>query len=207
MEFRKPMDIKLISVNQEFWGDDFPNSMPVLARRLLGKKEEKTYDFTGKRRPTCERGMTLVFRFDGFLLGEGVVAGVENDGWQIVYRPTRMYRPPVKGRLFFNSGANAYYELTPAKLKQIRRRVGEESSDTYLKTGEKPGTTMHRIGQGAVRKLALDRYQHRCCLCDVDDPRLLVAGHIKGWAKKNAANRRTWSSCAFSTTGYSAKGS
>ena len=34
-----------------------------------------------------------------------------------------------------------------------------------------------------MRKSALARYQNCCCLCGVNDPRLLVAGHIKGWAK------------------------
>ena len=122
-------------------------------------------------------------RADGFLLGEGEVVDVENDGWRLIYRPTRVYRPPVKGSRFFSAGANAYYEPTPAQLKKIRGGVEEKSSDPYPKTGEKISATTHRIGQGAVRKSALARYQSRCCLCAIDDPRLLVAGHIKGWAK------------------------
>ena len=181
------MAIKLISVSEGNWGDDFPKSMPALAQRLLAKRENKEYNFTGKMRARCERGMTLVFRYDGFLLGEGEVVGVEDDGWRIIYRPMGEYRPPVKGRLFFNAGANPYYELTSAELSQIRRGVEKASSDTYAKTGERLGTTTHRIGQGDVRKSALIRYQNRCCLCSVDDPRLLVAGHIKGWANGKKA--------------------
>lgn len=179
--------IKLISVSEDNWGDDFPKSMPALAQRLLGKSENKEYNFTGRMRARCERGMTLVFRYDGFLLGEGEVVGVENDGWRIIYTPMRIYQPPLKGSLFFKAGANPYYKLTSAELNQIRAGVKEASSDIYAKTGEKPGTTRHRIGQGTVRKLARARYQDRCCLCGVDDPRLLVAGHIKGWAKGEKA--------------------
>jgi hypothetical protein len=177
------MAIKLISVSEDFWGDDFPDSLPALAKVLLGTRAPQEYKFTGKKRARCQPGMTVVFRYDGFLLGEGEVVEVRNDGWQFIYRPTQIYRPPVKGSLFFNAGANRYYEFSPAQLAKIRGGVEAESSDPHLKTGEKTGTTTHRIGQDAVRKPALSRYQNCCCLCGVDDPRLLVAGHIKGWAK------------------------
>ncbi len=177
------MAIKLISVSEDYWGEDFPKSLPELAKVLLGERDNKEYNFTGKQRARCHSGMTVVFRYDGYLLGEGKVVDVRNDGWQIFYQPTRIYQPPVKVSLFFNAGASIYYEFSPAQLAKIRGGVEAESSDPYPKTGEKPGMTMHRIGQDAVRKSALSRYKNCCCLCGVDDPRLLVAGHIKGWAK------------------------
>jgi predicted restriction endonuclease len=52
----------------------------------------------------------------------------------------------------------------------------------YVETGEKEAVTKHRIGQGSIRQAALKRYGNQCCLCKIDDPSLLVAGHIKGWA-------------------------
>ena len=156
------MVIKLISVSEDYWGDHFPKSLPALAQVLLGVRARKEYTFTGKQRPQCQAGMTVVFRYDGFLLGEGEVVDVKNDGRQFIYRPTRIYQPPVKGSLFFNAGASIYYEFTPVELAKIRSGVETESSDPYLKTGEKPGTTTHRIGQDAVRKSALSRYQN-CC--------------------------------------------
>ncbi|MCX6953037.1 MAG: HNH endonuclease signature motif containing protein [Verrucomicrobia bacterium] len=177
------MAIKLISVSEDYWGDDFPESMPALAQVLLGTGGQKEYNFTGKQRALCRAGMTVVFRYDGYLLGEGEVVDVRDDGWQMIYRPTRVYRPPVRGSNFFKAGASIYYEFTSAQLAKIRAGVEAESSDPYPKTGEKPGMTTHRIGQDAVRKSALSRYKNRCCLCGVDDPRLLVAGHIRGWAR------------------------
>ncbi len=57
----------------------------------------------------------------------------------------------------------------------------EPNSDDgpYIQTGEKESKTMHRIGQGQIRQAALERYGNRCCLCSIDDPSLLVAGHVK----------------------------
>lgn len=41
-----------------------------------------------------------------------------------------------------------------------------------------------RKGQDVLRKLALECYRGRCAICDVEDPELLRASHIVGWAER-----------------------
>ncbi len=44
--------------------------------------------------------------------------------------------------------------------------------------------TTQRRGQGFFRRTILTSYGSRCALTDLDDPRLLVASHIIGWAER-----------------------
>lgn len=39
-----------------------------------------------------------------------------------------------------------------------------------------------RINQGIFRDLLLKKY-NRCCLCEVENPTLLIASHIKPWVE------------------------
>ena len=43
--------------------------------------------------------------------------------------------------------------------------------------------TTQRRGQGLFRQTILTSYGSRCALTDLDDPRLLIASHIIGWAE------------------------
>ena len=45
-----------------------------------------------------------------------------------------------------------------------------------------------RVNQSAFRNYLLGRYNH-CCLCEVREPSLLVASHIKPWSQSNARER------------------
>lgn len=45
-----------------------------------------------------------------------------------------------------------------------------------------------RVNQSAFRNYLLGRYDH-CCLCNVSEPSLLVASHIKPWSQSNARER------------------
>ncbi len=44
--------------------------------------------------------------------------------------------------------------------------------------------TTQRRGQNLFRRMVLTSYNSRCALTDIDDPRLLVASHIIGWAER-----------------------
>lgn len=57
-----------------------------------------------------------------------------------------------------------------------------------LQPKEREALIKVRVNQSAFRKLLMRRYTH-CCLCDVDDESLLVASHIKPWAKSNHAEK------------------
>ena len=45
-----------------------------------------------------------------------------------------------------------------------------------------------RVNQSAFRNYLFRRYKH-CCLCEVREPSLLVASHIKPWSQSNARER------------------
>lgn len=62
----------------------------------------------------------------------------------------------------------------------------QENIDLYTSEGE---TLRHtRIGQAALRNVALRIYSNQCALCDIKDSELLEASHIARWSK-DLANR------------------
>ena len=46
-----------------------------------------------------------------------------------------------------------------------------------------------RVGQGQFRKKVLQKYESRCIITGIDNPRLLLASHIKPWAVSSNAER------------------
>lgn len=46
-----------------------------------------------------------------------------------------------------------------------------------------------RVGQGAFRKGILQKYNSRCVITGIDNPRLLLASHIKPWAASSNEER------------------
>lgn len=64
-----------------------------------------------------------------------------------------------------------------------------EIQDTTLSQTEREAIVLSRIGQGLFRKKLLDKYQGRCIITGINQPRLLVASHIKPWAASNNLER------------------
>lgn len=62
------------------------------------------------------------------------------------------------------------------------------SVDSILKSLSKVTATernviiKQRVGQGYFKELLLNRYSHKCALCGITTPSMLVASHIKSWA-------------------------
>jgi len=164
-------------------------SLSALTNALLPKKATtRKYWFTGKMRPNLLPNDTLVFRFEGKLLGEaGFLKWAEDDEECMIYRPIRQYRERVLASEFFTAGHNPYPVLHDRNIRAIRKAALRLTSGPYPKTGERESVTMHRIGQGLVRESTLERYGKRCCLCRIDEPGLLIAGHVRGWAKGKKA--------------------
>lgn len=46
-----------------------------------------------------------------------------------------------------------------------------------------------RVGQGQFRKRVLQKYENRCIITGIDNPRLLMASHIKPWAVSTNTER------------------
>ena len=64
------------------------------------------------------------------------------------------------------------------------KSIDEEIEKLNLQGKERETLIKTRVGQGIFRDLLFSRYSG-CCLCGVNNPQLLVASHIKPWAKCN----------------------
>lgn len=71
-----------------------------------------------------------------------------------------------------------------AQLDNSVDEIDKEIETKQLQGEEREALIKVRVNQSAFRKLLMRRYTH-CCLCDVDDESLLVASHIKPWAKSS----------------------
>ena len=61
-------------------------------------------------------------------------------------------------------------------LRANRLRIGIVPTDTQQRL------VRRRKGQSRLRELTIENYELCCAVCDIDDPTLLVASHIIGWA-------------------------
>lgn len=75
-----------------------------------------------------------------------------------------------------------------AQLDNSVDEIDKEIEIKQLQGEEREALIKVRVNQSAFRKLLMRRYTH-CCLCDVDDESLLVASHIKPWAKSSHAEK------------------
>ena len=61
----------------------------------------------------------------------------------------------------------------------------------HLLTGSgetKDAVIKQRVNQGGFRERLLSRYEH-CVLCQVNEPQLLIASHIKPWNESTPEER------------------
>ncbi len=79
-------------------------------------------------------------------------------------------------------------DVLKAQLDNSVDDIDKEIETKQLQGEEREALIKVRVNQSAFRKLLMRRYTH-CCLCDVDDESLLVAIHIKPWAKSNHAEK------------------
>lgn len=79
-------------------------------------------------------------------------------------------------------------DVLKAQLDNSVDDIDKEIETKQLQGEEREALIKVRVNQSAFRKLLMRRYTH-CCLCDVDDESLLVASHIKPWAKSNQAEK------------------
>ena len=77
-----------------------------------------------------------------------------------------------------------YYRLSTESEKLTDQAVEIESEveNLGLKGQEREAVIKTRVNQGVFRDLLIKRYSN-CCLCKIANPQLLVASHIKPWAK------------------------
>lgn len=79
-------------------------------------------------------------------------------------------------------------DVLKAQLDNSVDEIDKEIETKQLQGEEREALIKVRVNQSAFRKLLMRKYTH-CCLCDVDDESLLVASHIKPWAKSSHAEK------------------
>ncbi len=66
--------------------------------------------------------------------------------------------------------------------------IDDEVKHINLQGSTRDVVVKARINQSAFRERLLNRY-HKCCICGVINPNLLVASHIKPWANSNSIEK------------------
>lgn len=79
-------------------------------------------------------------------------------------------------------------DVLKVQLDNSVYEIDKEIETKQLQGEEREVLIKVRVNQSAFRKLLMRRYTH-CYLCDVDDESLLVASHIKPWAKSSHAEK------------------
>ena len=82
----------------------------------------------------------------------------------------------------------ALEEKERAELKDEAQRLDQELARVPLRGEDLDAVAKRRIGQGAFKKLLRGRYPG-CCLCGLNDQRLLIASHIKPLSESSAEEK------------------
>jgi len=136
------------------------------------------------RRPTASLSMKIgnIGRFDPTLAAQGIVG---------------LAHGAKSEKLIWDEFSGRYDELA-AECYRIRQGLGASGGmicdDESLKTPvglNGVRLTHYRINQSFFRSSVLAAYEGTCCITGVGDSRLLIASHIKPWAKCENGNERT----------------
>ena len=88
----------------------------------------------------------------------------------------------AKGRyLLLEHPIDVAQEDLPFEAVQLAAQRNKLRFNT-IPVGESVAQARQRKGQGYLRRLTLDQYDHRCALCEVTSDSLLVASHVARWA-------------------------
>ena len=82
----------------------------------------------------------------------------------------------------------ALEEKERAELKEEAQSFDQVLARVPLRGEDLDTVAKRRIGQGAFKKLLRGRYPG-CCLCGLNDQRLLIASHIKPWSESSAEEK------------------
>lgn len=79
-------------------------------------------------------------------------------------------------------------DLVDNKIEDRANEISAEIECMDLDGKDKEAITRIRVNQGIFRDRLLNRY-HKCCLCGVSTPILLIASHIKPWSVSEASEK------------------
>lgn len=88
------------------------------------------------------------------------------------------------GHRMYSCGLNAYRQFLQDSVKDgpvLVAELRDIETDATLTPTERLALTKARLGQGSYRSRLIDRWHGRCSVTGYEDPRLLIASHIKPW--------------------------
>ena len=92
-------------------------------------------------------------------------------------------RPPTKPSSFSKRVREATHERAVNSTELILNRLQN------LSESEKQVVVSQRIGQGSFKKLLMEKYSKKCCICGFDFHPLLIGSHIKPWSQSTTQER------------------
>lgn len=125
---------------------------------------------------TQDKKNNIIYTFTEDYLGEYIEL-VQDSGFvkiDTTIDNTKTLKEKVKG-----STINGKIKSENIDIEELLKKVsglGEKVRETVVKA---------RVGQGIFKKLLINKYKGKCCICGLECENLLIGSHIKDWAKSN----------------------
>lgn len=81
-------------------------------------------------------------------------------------------------------------------ISKFKTLIEDEISKTYIKlsktdfsVGEKEAIVKTRIGQGNFKNMLLEKYEGKCCICNLSIKELLIGSHIREWKESDLTEK------------------
>lgn len=81
------------------------------------------------------------------------------------------------------------YDKNNDEVIEETQKIEKEVESLNIDEESKKAIVNIRVNQGKFRDLLLKRYKNKCCLCAVKNKKLLIASHIKPWAKSESKEK------------------
>lgn len=97
----------------------------------------------------------------------------------------------VGGRMYSNSLKHyaSFLKMDSSETVVTDKLTEAVENEQSLSQTEKTAIIKSRIGQGLFRKKLLAKYEGRCIITGIAEPKLLIASHIKPWSVSSNENR------------------
>lgn len=82
-----------------------------------------------------------------------------------------------------------YFVMATSNIDELENEIIETITSTNIPETDKETIIKARIGQGMYRRNLLNKYSCTCVVTGIDNPKLLMASHIKPWSLCNNFER------------------
>lgn len=103
-------------------------------------------------------------------------------GWESKKEPCKSAKDNYANSFHTLDTVNKSYYLLEDDTKRLVEEIDDTISKLHLEGKEREALIKVRVNQSVFRQNLIQKY-HKCCLCLVDVPSMLVASHIKPWSE------------------------